>query len=274
MRLDPGNNWTVVNESENDQAGDFPRPTESINHITAGGGQSGRCYGFAVNKFDGGEADLVAVAPNGAPFHFFDHERSLADLADSPLAMTIAALDAQSGSFPQESYSSEGPAYGEGGSIDGGARTMDLSGYANVDTEAFGPNTFNGTSAATPHVAGAAALVWDANGLFDAQDVEDYLTSQAEDKGPAGEDPKFGFGRLRLGSPPPPDERPDGHIRVGTSGAFAGDNVYNVSGAGQSKNKKSARGSTVTFGSIAQNDGPGRPEHLGPEPAGTRRATP
>ena len=50
--------------------------------------------------------------------------------------------------------------------------------------------------------------------------------------------------------------RPDGRIRLGT-GAFVGDNVYNTTGAGQSRTGSAAKGKTITFGISIQNDGSG-----------------
>ena len=49
--------------------------------------------------------------------------------------------------------------------------------------------------------------------------------------------------------------KPDGRIRLGTSGAFAGDNVYNTTGAGQSKTGSAKRGKTIIYQVSVQNDG-------------------
>ncbi|MFB0534792.1 MAG: S8 family serine peptidase [Anaerolineae bacterium] len=54
----------------------------------------------------------------------------------------------------------------------------------------------NGTSGATPHVAGAAALVLSVNPTLTASQVESILTSNADDKGSAGWDQYYGWGRL------------------------------------------------------------------------------
>lgn len=61
--------------------------------------------------------------------------------------------------------------------------------------------------------------------------------------------------RFTPGDPPPTTHRPDGRIRLGTSGAFAGNDRYNTTGAGQTKSGSGARGSTITFGVSIQNDG-------------------
>ncbi len=58
--------------------------------------------------------------------------------------------------------------------------------------------SFSGTSMATPHVAGVAALIWGKNPAFTAAQVRTKLDASVDDKGPAGRDPSFGFGRVNL----------------------------------------------------------------------------
>jgi serine protease len=55
-------------------------------------------------------------------------------------------------------------------------------------------NHFEGTSMATPHVSGVAALVLDAKPTLSAAQVESILKSTAQDLGPAGYDTTFGYG--------------------------------------------------------------------------------
>lgn len=104
-------------------------------------------------------------------------------------------------------YSSQGP-------TKDGRIKPDIAAPTHVSTTAFGRWTgdgrqdnfgFTGTSAASPHVAGAAALVVQAltRGSPPTPDeVRDFLKGRAEDAGPPGEDNQYGAGILFLGQPP------------------------------------------------------------------------
>jgi serine protease len=52
----------------------------------------------------------------------------------------------------------------------------------------------DGTSMATPHVSGIAALVWSVNPAMTDEQVEDHLKATAQDLGVAGYDTTFGYG--------------------------------------------------------------------------------
>jgi thermitase len=56
----------------------------------------------------------------------------------------------------------------------------------------------SGTSMATPHAAGAAALAWDAHPRSSAGAIRRRLDELAADAGPAGRDPEYGFGIVDL----------------------------------------------------------------------------
>jgi thermitase len=56
----------------------------------------------------------------------------------------------------------------------------------------------SGTSMATPHAAGAAALEWDAHPRSSARTIRNRLDALARDAGVPGRDPDFGFGILDL----------------------------------------------------------------------------
>lgn len=56
---------------------------------------------------------------------------------------------------------------------------------------------FDGTSMATPHVAGIAAVIWSGDASCSNQDVRSALTSTAYDLGPPGRDNAYGFGLVQ-----------------------------------------------------------------------------
>lgn len=200
-----GSAWQVVASSQNRQTGGSGQsPTEYVG-ITSSG--TSAPYGFAIKRYNANRnVNLEVFAPKVDRLDELVHERSLANLADAPAAMTVAALDVNS-PFPQESYSSEGPTNGPGGTASGGAIKPDISGFANVATISYPNNSFNGTSSATPHVAGAAAVVLSAYPAWTPAQIQSFLTGRAVDMGSPGKDTVYGWGRLNLGDLPPAEKR-------------------------------------------------------------------
>jgi thermitase len=62
-----------------------------------------------------------------------------------------------------------------------------------------GYRTLSGTSMATPHVAGVGAVIRTKNAAFTAAQARSKLDASVDDKGAAGRDPSYGFGRVNLG---------------------------------------------------------------------------
>jgi thermitase len=58
--------------------------------------------------------------------------------------------------------------------------------------------TLSGTSMATPHVSGVAAVIRGKNPSFTAAQARSKLDASVDDKGAAGRDPQYGFGRVNL----------------------------------------------------------------------------
>ena len=118
---------------------------------------------------------------------------------DAAGAFSVGAIDATT--LLPESYSSEGP-------TDDGRNKPDITAPTNVlitpgDPEAEALTSCGGTSCATPHVGGAAALLWpgiaaEGGAGSVAQRVRERLVAQALDMGTPGTDTVFGAGRLRL----------------------------------------------------------------------------
>lgn len=121
---------------------------------------------------------------------------SIDDPASSPYALAVGAIGI--GQSAVEVYSSQGP------TIDGRIKP-DLTAFDGVSSNlADFASGFYGTSAAAPHVAGAAALVASVNPGFDAAQIEFWLRRHANPAA-AGDvpTPDRGYGVLSLGSPGP-----------------------------------------------------------------------
>ncbi|NKI36548.1 S8 family serine peptidase [Wenzhouxiangella sp. XN79A] len=83
-----------------------------------------------------------------------------------------------------------------------GQSLLDSAGASTtVSTQSTAPangyESYNGTSMATPHVAGVAALVWTHNTSWTAAQIRDALTATAEDLGAPGRDDFYGFGLVQ-----------------------------------------------------------------------------
>ena len=70
-----------------------------------------------------------------------------------------------------------------------------LSATIDIGTGNYG--MMSGTSMASPHVAGVAALVWSHHPSCTAQEIRTALNTTAEDLGAAGRDVKFGYGLVQ-----------------------------------------------------------------------------
>ncbi len=73
-----------------------------------------------------------------------------------------------------------------------------ITGTVSVTADLYGYNS--GTSMATPHVSGVAALIFAAQGDISAEEVRDILINSAEDLGDPGYDEIFGYGLVDVNS--------------------------------------------------------------------------
>ncbi len=121
-----------------------------------------------------------------------DGASSLSAYGDSPHIFAVGAADVKDATL--EEYSSRGPTTDN-------HEKPDITGYAMVNTASYWDyenRAFAGTSAAAPHVAGAAALLLQTNPGATADQLAALLSSTAEDKGDSGKDSLWGAGLLRL----------------------------------------------------------------------------
>ena len=137
----------VARSDDNQSRGAKP-PVESIRGKVKPG-----TYILKVKKVNAGDPNLpFNIFFGGAQFEQVTAADSLSTPADAKGAFTVAAFDVKTGKI--EDYSSQGP------TLDN-RKKPEISGPDNNASFAYasvGNKTFPGTSAATPHVAGAAAL--------------------------------------------------------------------------------------------------------------------
>nr|MBA2569820.1 M4 family metallopeptidase [Chloroflexota bacterium] len=149
---------------------------------------------------------------------------------------------------------------------DGGIleRQIGTGAWAAVPGSMFTHNGYNGTIQ-----SGFGNPLGGSNGFIN--ESHGYISSRVDLSSLAGQSVKF---RFRIGTDSGGADygwfiddvriysctttitrQPDGRIRLGMTGAFVGDNVYNTTALGQKKTGSAPRGSTITFGISAQNDG-------------------
>ena len=186
---------TPVAGSVNWQTGTQP-PTEGINYVAS---QSGT-YHLEVRNFSASGTHHLEVY---SFTHNLEHKvlgSSLLIPADADGSVTVGAT--YWGNDNLESFSSRGPTNGPGGGPAGGITKPDLTAPDGVSSSTYG--SFYGTSASSPHVAGAAAVHLSKDSTLTADQLQANLEADALDLGSPGKDDLFGSGRLRLLDPAPP----------------------------------------------------------------------
>jgi subtilisin family serine protease len=125
---------------------------------------------------------------------------SVGNPASYPESLAVGAIDDRNA---VASFSGRGPVVWDD---DDGTGPATGTTFVKPDIAAPGVNitssvgtgylSYSGTSMATPHVAGVAALLHQANPALTAQQIVDTLKATTADLGPAGPDSSYGTGRL------------------------------------------------------------------------------
>ena len=187
---------TTVAYSINPQTGTQP-PTEQLCYTnTTGTSQPFYTYIYRYSATQTAlRFDLYTWGNVSGDLQYPVAAGSVTEPASSPYVLAAGAVCWAGTTI--ESYSSQGP------TIDGRIKP-DISGPDATSSTVYGASTgcdgsgFTGTSAASPHVAGAAALVLGANPGFTPYQLAAYLTNNATDLGVTGADNVYGAGLLHL----------------------------------------------------------------------------
>jgi hypothetical protein len=170
---------------------DVQAGTEPAEHILHTATISGS-YGLTVRRLPGASTEVLKVWSQS---HDFTNSSSLIGNIGSPAdatgALAVGAVyHGQYRAGPIETYSSRGP------TVDGRIKP-DLVAPTGVATRSYAGGFF-GTSAAAPHVAGAAALLLSESPGMSVSALRTALLDATEDLGESGQDNTYGFGKLVL----------------------------------------------------------------------------
>jgi subtilisin family serine protease len=180
--------WSFQAESINSQSGPGDWPTEETGYYnnTANVVRIGlRILKFSATRNCKME---IFVWGTGGPIEYNVPAGSLAIPADSPYCVALGASDV--GNDAYHTYSSRGPTHDN-------RIKPDFAAPSGTSGSTYGYNNFYGTSASTPHMAGAFALL-KGKTPYSLSQILDLIVDRALDLGDPGPDNKFGKGRLNL----------------------------------------------------------------------------
>jgi uncharacterized repeat protein (TIGR01451 family) len=182
-----------VAEATSDQSSSTGPPVEALTYTNTGATDT---FEIAIHRFSASQSPRLDLFYVGrSPLQYAVAAGSVLEPASSPHALAVGAVCWQGSTLA--TYSSQGP------TIDGRTKP-DLVAPDSVSSGTYGPSSscqtsgFAGTSAASPHVAGVAALILDDYPTLTESQLRALVLSDTQDLGAAGADSLFGAGKLTL----------------------------------------------------------------------------
>jgi len=145
--------------------------------MSLGGGSSSSAERAAFDSAYASGILNIAAAGN-------DGDSSMSYPASYGSVMSVAAVDSSGNVANFSQYNSQVEIAAPGVGVNS---TYNNGGYKSL----------SGTSMATPHVAGVAALVWGNNPQCTVKEIRDGLNASAQDKGSNGRDNYYGYGIVK-----------------------------------------------------------------------------
>ncbi|WJG10296.1 S8 family serine peptidase [Aliiglaciecola sp. LCG003] len=171
--FDDSGNWTFASDII-DAIDQCQTAGANVVNMSLGGSGSSTAESNAMQTFVNQGMMLVAAAGNSG-------NSSLSYPASYDSVISVAAVGSNESRASYSQYNSQVEIAGPGTSVQS---TWPTNTY----------NTISGTSMATPHVAGAAALVWSFFPQCTNEQIRSALNATAKDKGASGRDTQYGFG--------------------------------------------------------------------------------
>ena len=150
----------------------------NVVNMSLGGGSSSTTERNAMQSFTDAGMLLVAAAGN-------DGNSAKSYPASYDAVMSVAAVDSNENRASYSQYNDQVEIAAPGSAVQS---TYPTNTYASL----------SGTSMATPHVAGGAALVWSYFPQCSNNQIRSALNATAKDKGSAGRDNFYGYGLMQL----------------------------------------------------------------------------
>jgi bacillopeptidase F len=197
--------WTADPDGDPTTVDDVPDVSSNswrISPIFHGGYLEGACDQYFWDALDGCEAAGVVVVQaagnegNSPPNSVGNPSNRAVDPFKS---FSVGAIDGSNyGNDPVAGFSSRGPVPEECGPYTTKPEVTAPGDWVRSSMPGGGYGYMSGTSMSTPHVAGAVAILRQADPNASSEQIKFALMSTAQDLGPTGEDNTYGWGLIDL----------------------------------------------------------------------------